>query len=206
VARVFERTPKTEEAASYSYLDLFKEVLGGVNQRREEASQRLLEGRPTNEDLLEMIFAGAGGVIKKLPFAPAGQLLKMQKLEKIRGSLPPSLRRFLVDEESAERLVNLGGMKRFPRKVVPATGDVKYYYRPAIRMKNGKILWHPKALIHSDVLNKNFKGMKRFDYSTVKGQGGLGPDGFYYEDKFGGDALTDIWYQGVEDTSRSWRP
>jgi len=66
---IFERTPESERAMDYGVLDLFKEVLGKVSQGREEASQRLLEGRPTNEDLMEMLFAGVGGVIKKLPLA-----------------------------------------------------------------------------------------------------------------------------------------
>ena len=203
---IFERTPETEKAMSYGYLDLFKEVLSGVSQRRKEASQRLLEGRPTDEDLLEMMFAGVGGVIKKLPFVTVGGLRKLQKLEKVKNSLPISLRKYATDEETAERLFNLGGMKKFMRKVAPETGNVNEFYRPAIRMKGDKILWHPKALIHSEVLTKKFKGIKHFDYSSVKGQGGIGPDGFYYEDSFGGDALVDLWFDGVKDISGSWKP
>lgn len=65
---IFERTPEMEKAFSYGYKELVKDIFSKVNRSRTEASQRLLEGRPTNEDLMEMLFAGVGGGIKKLPF------------------------------------------------------------------------------------------------------------------------------------------
>lgn len=204
--RVFERTPETEEAMSYSYPDLVKEVLGKVSQRREETSQRLLEGRPTNEDLLEIMFAGVGGVIKKFPFATAGALAKRKGLERVRRGIPSSLRKFLIDEESAERLSNLIRMKRFKLNIAPATALTEEFYRPAVRVGEGKILWHPKAKMHSDAIILNLKGKNSFDYSSVKGSGGIGPDGHYYEQFIESDALLELWYTGVKDTSKSWRP
>jgi hypothetical protein len=97
-------------------------------------------------------------------------------------------------------------MKRLKVNVAPATGNVGEFYRPAVRVGEGKILWHPKAMAHADTITLNLKGKKGFDYSSVKGTGGIGPDGHYYESKHMGDALVDMWYDGIEDISKSWRP
>lgn len=195
---IFERTPETEKAISYGAVDLLKEVLSRANQRREEASQRLLDKKPTTEDLMEMLFAGIGGAIKKLPFAPAGGLAKVGALENVRRTLPSSLRKFLIDEESAERLSNLGEMKRFKMNVAPGTGRVEEFYRPAVRLKEGKILWHPKAMLHADAVTLNLKGKKNFNYDDIVGSGGIGPDGSYYESDYIGDVFEDLWHRGVK--------
>lgn len=203
---VFERTPESEEAASYGYLDLAKEIFSQVNQRRGEASQRLLEEEPTNEDLMELLFSGIGGVIKKLPFASPGALAKIEKYSKLKASLPSSLRRFLVDDKTAERLSNLAGMVKYESNVAPKTGLVSKFYRPALLTKEGKVLWDSKARIHSDILFAKLKGKKKFDYSSIVSGGGIGPDGHYYDDIWETDALTDLWRSGIKDTSKSWRP
>ena len=62
--RIFRRTPATEEAASYGYGDMLKEIISTTLRRRSEASSRLLVGRPTNEDLMELMFAGVGAGTK----------------------------------------------------------------------------------------------------------------------------------------------
>lgn len=172
-------------------------------QRKVAAFNEVLQ-----EALLMLLAPGARSLrmIKKLSFAPAGQLLKLQKLEKVRKTLAPSLRRFLTGETSAERLSNLGYMKETGKKVAPAVTNVDEFYRPAVRLRGEKILWHPEAGMHSDTIKLNLKGKKSFDYSSVKGGGAIGPDGKYYEQSFGTDALTELWYEGIEDSSKTWRP
>uniref|UniRef100_A0A6H1ZCS5 Uncharacterized protein n=1 Tax=viral metagenome TaxID=1070528 RepID=A0A6H1ZCS5_9ZZZZ len=180
-----------------------EDVFPGYGQKRREGVSEVLQ-----EALMMLVAPGAAGLrmIKKSPFAPVGGLAKAAALENTRRTLPSSLRKFLVDEESAERLSNLGEMKRLKINVAPVTGRVEEFYRPAVRTKEGKILWHPKARMHSEAISLNLGGKKKFDYSSVAGSGGIGPDGSYYESDFLGDALEELWHQGVEDTSKGWRP
>ena len=180
-----------------------EEVFPGYEQRRKEGVSEVLQ-----EALMMLVAPGAAGLkmIKKLPFAPAGRLEELNKLAGIKRSIPSSLRRFLVDEESAESLSNLVDMKRIKMNVAPATGVVEEFYRPAVRLKGGKILWHPKARIHADTITLNLEGKKGFAYNSIAGSGGIGPDGSYYESDFVGDAVEELWERGIKDISGSWRP
>ena len=182
---------------------MMEEVVPSYGQARREGVSEALQ-----EALMMLMAPGAAGlkVIKKFPFAPVGGLKKIAAFKNLSESLPSSLRRFLVDEESAERLSNLTGMKRTKTNVAPITANVSEFYRPAVRTKEGKVLWHPRALNHSEAIKLNLKGKKELDYTSIVGGGGIGPDGHYYEQEFGTDALVDLWYEGIKDTSGKWRP
>ena len=70
--RVVRRTPETEEAASYNYGDFLKDILRKVVESDPLEKQRLLNKKPTEEDLLEIAMAPAGGMLK---VAGTGKLL-----------------------------------------------------------------------------------------------------------------------------------
>ena len=110
-----------------------------------------------------------------------------EKLKEILKELPEELRKFAVDVKSYDRLRNLDDMELVEKNIAPPTSDVSKYYRPAVRLDDGTILWHPKARIHVDAVDLNLKKMKGKTYDNVEGTGGIGPDGHYYESEFFGD-------------------
>lgn len=62
--QVFRRTPETEEAASYGYTDLLKDMLRQTSEGRAAQSDRLLRGELTDEDMIDFLFAGVGAGTK----------------------------------------------------------------------------------------------------------------------------------------------
>lgn len=69
MSRVFRRTPETEEAASYRYTDLMKDILQKIARDTREGLKKPF--KPSDSDLLDMATAG-GGMLK---VAGTGKLL-----------------------------------------------------------------------------------------------------------------------------------
>lgn len=118
--------------------------------------------------------------------------------------MPKSLVKFATTEKKAHALNNLSDMTLAVKNV--ASKNTEQMYRPAVRLKDGTILHHPKAKIHSDAITmqSSVKKTGSFDYDSVVGSGGIGPDGHYYESDWMGDALIDIAAKGIEDISGAW--
>ena len=77
--RIFRRTPENKKAIGYGYGDLLKEAVGGMLAGSSRQSRRMLEGRMTNEDFMDLAFAGIGAGVKLRRGAPkaARGLMKM---------------------------------------------------------------------------------------------------------------------------------
>jgi len=65
----------------------------------------------------------------------------------------------------------------------PPSTDV---YRPALLLKSGIVLWHPRAMIHADVISLNFD-VSTFDWDSIVGTGGLDQGGTYWQSDYIGD-------------------
>lgn len=117
------------------------------------------------------------------------------------GRIPEELVPFIDPEDEADSVHQLTyyAGKKMGSKVAPPSDQI---YRPAVRLKNGEIAWHPKASIHGQALYM-YLDEKNTDHSTVDaedevyGSGGLAPNGHYYEDSFIGDAIDD--YGSIRD-------
>jgi len=79
--RVMRRTPATEEALSYGFRDLMREIVGRTVRETREGFRR----DPTSlsgEEMIELALSGLGGGITKLkPPKAAGDLMKLFKKE-----------------------------------------------------------------------------------------------------------------------------
>lgn len=189
-------------------------VIPGYKRARKEAVSEVLQ-----EALLAMISPASVGLrmgrkfIRRKPKDLLEFLaMREERAEQegfwsyIHKELPAELRKYVTSTKAGERLHNLTGMHLARKNVAPQAKNLSEFYRPALRTKEGKVLWHPSALTHSEVILKSLKGRRSFDYSKIVGGGGLGPEGHYYEDVWGTDALWDIWKEGIKDTSGKWRP
>ena len=62
--RVFRRTPTSERAAIYDYKDLLKDSISLLRRRATENVERMTSGGMSDEELLEIGLAPAGGMLK----------------------------------------------------------------------------------------------------------------------------------------------
>ena len=62
--RIMRRTPATEEAASYSYGNLLRDVVGKMLAGGAAQSRRVLEGKMTEDDYRDLLLGGVGGTVK----------------------------------------------------------------------------------------------------------------------------------------------
>jgi len=109
--------------------------------------------------------------------------------------IPATLRPYVGKYDDPDDLISLAqfaGWKTGP-KVAP---EHRAPYRPAVRLADGSIAWHPRARMHSEALAMWLKQqdipLDAFDIDEYYGDGGLGPDGRYYEKAYIGDGVYDF--------------
>ncbi len=114
-------------------------------------------------------------------------------IQEMEQTLPPSLKKFVQTEDDVFPISNFREMKLAKKGAAPPTE--RAMYRPAVQMKDGTVLWHPKAQIHSDAITMNTEKVRSGGYSfdTVVSTGGVGPDGNYYSSKFPGDVFPETF-------------
>jgi hypothetical protein len=110
--------------------------------------------------------------------------------------LPTTLRQYVAKMGTdVDALVSLSGFAGWKRGPLVAP-ESKWPYRPAVRLSDGSIAWHPKARMHSEALSMWLKqegrNISTFDLDQYHGDGGIGPDGRYYEKSYIGDGPGDF--------------
>lgn len=115
----------------------------------------------------------------------------LRDLRRIPSSLKPYVERY-NDPDDLISLAQFAGWKRGPKVAT----EHRATYRPAVRLKDGRIAWHPRARMHSEALSMWLEQqgipLEAFDIDEYYGDGGLGPDGRYYEQPMIGDGPTDF--------------
>lgn len=113
--------------------------------------------------------AGALGILQGLHY-----------ISRYKASLKPFIER-CTNVYDLAMLSIYGGWKHGP-KIAPESFCL---YRPAVRLRDGNIAWHPLARTQGEALlcwleDQNVS-VADFDIDDLYGTGGIGPDGYYYE-------------------------
>lgn len=110
---------------------------------------------------------------------------------------PSSLVKYITDAKTANEVSNFGGMRLVQEGVAKPRGINEGFYTPAIRVSGDNILYDKNAKYHGEVLGNHLKDIidsgdtlpSSLKREYVKGTGGIGPDGSYYESDMIGDVF-----------------
>lgn len=208
-----DKLPSPKEA----FVGFFDELGRQLTKKTDLNSMRKLTAKEAitllgnNEFLMNSLFASMG-ILKKsedtLGFlvrqlGKYDDTMSAKVLRDLDKTLAPSLRKYATSMGNIWGLNNISNMELIAKNVAPKSSQM---YRPALRLSNKEVLWHPKARIHSDTILLNLKGKRSFDYSSIMEHGGIGPDGHFYAMKYDSDALYDIFDKGIKDTSGTFKP
>ena len=156
----------------------------------EDGSVRGGDGAVDGDQARFSVTAAAIKRLNKEPYKEQAEEV-IRALNRIPASLKPYVERY-NDPDDLISLAQYEGWKRGP-KVAP---EHRAPYRPAVRLKDGRIAWHPRARMHSEALSMWLKQqdipLDAFDIDEYYGDGGLGPDGRYYEKAYIGDGVSDF--------------
>ncbi len=155
-----------------------------------DEARKILRGQLPGE--MRMFLEESVDGIKRLLKSTKDSGLR-ERLQRMDKALAPGLRKFVRTEDNAWDMSNFEGMRLAKKGAAPPVEKISY--RPAVQMKDGTVLWHPKAQIHSDAITMNTEKVRSGGYSfdTVAKTGGIGPDGNFYSSEFIGDVARETF-------------
>jgi len=126
-----------------------------------------------------------------------GNELYSRKLFRLANEIPERLMHYADSIDAVEQLGAFGEGRSQPIlfKVAPPMKDPRRYYRPALLTEEGKVLWHPEAQIHQEVLDKLKYSSKS---SKISASGGIDPEGHFWRFDFVGDVEKKFLAKGVK--------
>lgn len=150
--RVFKRTPASEKAAIYGYKDLLKDSISLLKEKAGANVERMTSEGMSDEELLE------------IGFAPAGGMLKVAGTSKLLAGLLASQKRFLIGKRAAE----IGRHPTYSPLKGQTEEEVARFFAPTQRV-------FKEAL---KIPEKEYGRIKDIKWGTMAGQP-LGTKGFY---------------------------
>jgi hypothetical protein len=185
------RTPETEKAASYGYGDLLVDSIKALIGDKPEQKKRLLEGKPTSEDLMEMAFAPQAGMLKAMGTGKLlSGLLRGYRTGLMKGRLPEVIAKAFVPAKTGLKEALKVPESEFRRisdinwrsTISPSRGQFVH----GIRLEKGTIDLHPTDVRPGTVWHE-FTHARQF--SPGKGE----MEGIAVTEKQAANALVKFW-------------